>query len=95
MTSAQFSPAGLTAAPPRPASQPVEPTPTSQEGRILASLRAGARLTPMAALQLIGCMSLAQRVSILRRRYLQPIRRQMVRRGKKRVAEYRLDHGRA
>lgn len=69
---------------------PVDPTPTSQEGRILAALRAGERLTPLMALRILGCMSLSQRVSVLRRRYQQPIKVKLVRRGKKHVCEYSL-----
>ena len=70
---------------------PVEPTRDSQEGRILAALRAGHHLTPLIALGLLNCLSLSQRVSILRRNG-HDIKKRMVRVGtRKWVCEYRID----
>lgn len=62
----------------------------SQKQRILEALQAGERLTPLRALERFQCMTLAQRVSELRRAG-HPINDRLVQAGvsgQKRVAEY-------
>jgi hypothetical protein len=63
---------------------------TTQHEAILAHLRDGHRLTPLAALELFGCLALSQRCGDLRRAG-HPVVSEMVKLSNgKRVAEYRI-----
>jgi hypothetical protein len=65
----------------------------TQSQAILALLRKGKRLTPLTALNEIGCLSLSQRIGDLKRKGYQ-IARTMVEVGpRKHVASYRLIRG--
>jgi len=70
---------------------PVEPTAGQVQLHILLwAFHGGKRYTVAEALQKLGIYALSQRCGELRR-YGWPIRRQMVRRGRKWVAEYRIE----
>jgi hypothetical protein len=60
----------------------------SQRLDILRYLAKGGSLTPLKALRLFGTLSLSQRIGSLKREGW-PIQSELVRRGKKIVAEYR------
>lgn len=61
----------------------------SQTDRILNYLRNGNSITPLSSLNRFGCLALSQRIGDLKRRGIR-IEREMVKRGKKRVALYRI-----
>jgi hypothetical protein len=63
----------------------------SQKISILRYLAKGNTLTPLKALRLFGTLSLSQRIGSLKREGW-PIQSELVRRGKKVVAEYRYHH---
>jgi hypothetical protein len=65
----------------------------TQAQRILRELKKGRRLTPLLALNEIGCLSLSQRIGDLKRKGYQ-IARTMIEVGpRKHVASYRLIRG--
>lgn len=61
----------------------------SQTAAILAHLQDGKAITPLEALTLFNCMRLSGRVLDLRKAG-HPIETELVKRGRKRVAQYRL-----
>ena len=60
----------------------------SQEERILAHMRRYGSITPLKALELYDCMRLAARIEEIRRVHV--VTTEMVKKGKKRFARYRL-----